>query len=297
MTNDFILQDRLQKINQIITEYGQENFYLSFSGGLDSTVLHHLIDMAVPNNNIPRVYCNTGIELNMIKNFVETLAKNDSRIIIIKPKQNIKTILKEHGYPFKSKRHSKILNQYQRGVEGVTPHNYIQDEQATRNLSGQRVCPKKLKYQFSKEFNLKVSDKCCKYLKEKPLDEWAKENGKKYAIIGIMPDEGGRRESAKCLAFTGKNLKAFQPLVPVTKDWEKWFIEKYNIPICDIYKEPYNFTRTGCKGCPFTIKLQQNLETLEKYFPTERKQCEIIWKEVYEEYRRIGYRLKGESEK
>lgn len=87
-------------------------------------------------------------------------------------------------------------------------------------------------------------------------------------------------------------MKAFQPLVPVTKEWEEWLINEYNIEICDIYKPPYNFTRTGCKGCPFAISLQKELETLERFFPTERKQCEIIWKPVYEEYRRLGYRLR-----
>ena len=34
---------------------------------------------------------------------------------------------------------------------------------------------------------------------------------------------------------------------------------------------------------------------LEKFFPSERKQCEMIWKPVYDEYRRINYRLKGEK--
>ena len=107
-----------------------------------------------------------------------------------------------------------------------------------------------------------------------------------------MQEEGGRRNRAQCLAFRGKKLKAFQPLAPISKKWEDWFIEKYNVRICDIYKDPYNFSRTGCKGCPFNLKLQDELDTLEKYFPAERKQCEIIWKPVYDEYRRIGYRLK-----
>lgn len=71
MNNEFLLQDRLQKIRQIITKYGEENFYLSFSGGKDSTVLSHLIDMALPNNRIPRVYANTGIEYRLILEFVE----------------------------------------------------------------------------------------------------------------------------------------------------------------------------------------------------------------------------------
>lgn len=71
MDNEFLLQDRLQKIRQIINKYGEENFYLSFSGGKDSTVLSALIDMALPKNKIPRVYANTGIEYRLILDFVE----------------------------------------------------------------------------------------------------------------------------------------------------------------------------------------------------------------------------------
>ena len=147
-------------------------------------------------------------------------------------------------------------------------------------------------YQFSEDFNLKISSKCCDRLKKDPLHEWQKENKKPYAIIGIMASEGGERVSAQCLAFKNDKLKAFQPLAPLTKDWEDWFIEKYGIELSTIYREPYNFYRTGCKGCPFALKLQQELDILEKFFPEERKQCEIIWKPVYEEYRRLNYRLK-----
>lgn len=62
MNNDLILWDRLEAIKTTIQKYGEENFYLSFSGGKDSTVVHHLLDMALPENKIPRVYINTGIE-------------------------------------------------------------------------------------------------------------------------------------------------------------------------------------------------------------------------------------------
>lgn len=92
--------------------------------------------------------------------------------------------------------------------------------------------------------------------------------------------------------WRGGRLKAFQPLAPISKEWEEWLINEYGIDICDIYKPPYNFVRTGCKGCPFARNLQKELDTLEEFFPQERKQCEIIWKPVYDEYRRIGYRLK-----
>ena len=112
---------------------------------------------------------------------------------------------------------------------------------------------------------------------------------------------GGRRamhakfsNSGGCLAFKCKRKTpdSFKPLFPVTKEWENWFIHKYQIDICAIYQQPYNFERTGCKGCPFAKDIQHELDILEHFFPEERKQCEIIWKPVYDEYRRLSYRLK-----
>lgn len=67
MTNEFILQDRIQKIRQVINKYGEDNFYISYSGGKDSNVLSALVDMALPDNQIPRVYADTGIELNAVR--------------------------------------------------------------------------------------------------------------------------------------------------------------------------------------------------------------------------------------
>ena len=102
--------------------------------------------------------------------------------------------------------------------------------------------------------------------------------------------------TTKCLAFSNGKLKSFHPLAVVTKDWEDWFVKEYHVELCDIYKPPYNVKRTGCKGCPFAVNLQENLDVLQKYFPKEREQCQIIWKPVYDEYRRIGYRLRNDYE-
>ena len=290
MDNEFILQDRIQKIKQIIDMYGEENFAISFSGGKDSTVLSVLVDMAIPNNTIPRVFADTGIEYNLIREFVINKSNIDKRIYIIKPNRNIRDTLIFYGYPFKSKEHSAVVAYYQK-THDINNSKWIN---SYLNKGNSFACPEKLKYQFTEEFNLKVSAQCCKKLKEEPLNTWLKEHNKKYWLLGIMTDECGRRKSAKCLRFADNKLKSFHPLVAVDKKWENWFIVTYNIDICDIYKEPYNFDRTGCKGCPFNPHLQKDLETLEKFFPTERKQCELIWKPVYDEYRRIHYRLKEE---
>lgn len=65
--NEFMLADRIAKIQSINQQFDLENnAYLSFSGGKDSTVLHYLLDEAIPGNKIPRVFINTGIEYNDI---------------------------------------------------------------------------------------------------------------------------------------------------------------------------------------------------------------------------------------
>lgn len=286
--NEMLLNDRIMKIQSIVKKYGEENFYISFSGGKDSTVVSALVDMALPNNKIPRVYANTGIEYNIIRDFVFDMKKKDNRVIVIKPSVPIKEMLEREGYPFKSKRHAQMWSIWNNNHNNTSAIKY---KDGLYNFSSNK-CPKILKYQFSNDFNIKLSDKCCLRMKEEPLHKWQKENNKPYGILGIMREEEGRRSLAQCLAFRGKKLKNFQPLAPITKEWEDWFIKTYNIKICDIYKPPYNFTRTGCKGCPFAINLQYNLDVMKKYFPEEYKQCEIIWKPVYDEYRRIGYRLK-----
>lgn len=290
--NEFLLMDRLQKIRQIIGKYGEENFYVSFSGGKDSTVLSALIDMALPENKIPRVYANTGIEYRLILDFVEREREkpHNWELVIIKPEIPIKPMLEKEGYPFKSKEHAAIVGSFQGGNrDGKWVKHYL-------SKKGRYALIPKLRYQFSDECTLKISDKCCLKLKEEPLHRYQKQKNKAYGIVGLMRDEGGRRTNAKCLAFQGDKLKNFQPLAPMTKKWEEWFIETYKIDICDIYKPPYNFERTGCKGCPFNPTLQKDLDTLEKFFPAERKQCEFIWKPVYDEYRRLGYRLRKEGQ-
>lgn len=289
--NEFLLFDRLEKIKSVIGQYGEDNFSISFSGGKDSTVLSWLIDEALPGNRIPRVYADTGIELNMVRDFVYDLQKTDVRIVIIKPTIPIKPMLERDGYPFKSKEHSHYVNVYQNNGMSKTPQRYLEPAEKRTRYG----CPKILRYQFAEDFNLKISPKCCDRLKKEPFKNWQKRNGKPYSIIGLMTAEGGVRRGAKCLAFSGDTLKAFQPLVPVTKEWEEWLIETKQIRICDIYKPPYNFERTGCKGCPFAIEIQKELDTLQKYFPNERKQCEIIWAPVYAEYRKLGYRLRKDD--
>lgn len=294
MDNNFILEDRIQKIRSVISKYGAETFFVSFSGGRDSMVIHTLLDMAL-DNKIPRVYADTGVEYNSMRSFVRGLQENDNRIVIIKPTRNVKETLEIEGYPFKSKAHSEYVARYQHSGMLTSVKQYLGRREDKAPWSVQKSCPKCLEYQFEPGFELKISDRCCYRLKEEPIKNWQRTNNKPNAIVGLRREESGRRTNALCLAFKdrGKRLN-FQPLAPISSEWEDWFIKEFNVPLCELYLPPYNFKRTGCKGCPFAVGIQSELDVLEKYFPAERKQCEFLWGPVYSEYRRLGYRLRKE---
>lgn len=278
---NFILEDRIAKIKAIDEQLDLEhNSYIAFSGGKDSVVLSHLIDIALPDNNIPRVFSNTGIEYKAIVKYVKSLT--DPRIVILNQTKNIKKTLNEYGYPFKSKEHSLRVEAFNKGSNAY----YIME----KYLKGEDYnCPKILKYQFLERGKYNYSNKCCYKLKKDLMKKWQKLNNKTINITGMRKAEGGNRKNISCLT---NNKKSFHPLAVVDNEWENYFITHYNIKLCELYYPPYNFERTGCKGCPFNINIEKDLTTLYKLLPDEYKQCLLLWKPVYDEYIRIGYRLK-----
>ncbi len=283
---EFVLFDRIEKIKQINSLYDLENnSFIAFSGGKDSCILSYLIDLALPNNKIPRVFSNTGIEYNDMLKFVKKLSTEDSRIIILNQIRNIKSTLELYGYPFKSKEHSLRVEQFNKGSNA----NYIFNKYLNMNNISAFKCPKSLLYQFNERGKFNFSNKCCYKLKKDLQHNWQVQNKKKIVITGMRSEEGGNRSRLTCLSSNGKK---FHPLIVCSEEWENYFINKYDIELCRLYYPPFNFKCTGCKGCPFNLNLQHDLDIMKKFLPNEYKQCEILWKPVYDEYRRIGFRLR-----
>lgn len=291
LANQDFLKDRIARVNEVVEQYGINNFYVSYSGGKDSNVVSKLIDIALPDNHIPRVFIYTGIELNSVVEFVKELQAKDNRIHIVTPKKNIQNVLQEHGYPFKSKIHAKKVDIYQRNGMTKGIKHYLEGDGNPKHFKF--ICPSKLRYQFTDLNKLKISHWCCTFMKEEPLQLWQRSLGYTIGITGLRQAEGSSRVNVQCLSqrATEEIPRFFNPLSRADDNFMEWMINKYDIALPKVYYPPYNFQRTGCKGCPFNLNLQNELDMLEKYFPAERKQCEIIWKPVYEEYRRLGYRL------
>lgn len=322
MDNETILFDRIEMIKTLADLYDLEKTsYISFSGEKDSCVLSKLIDLALPDNKIPRVYKNTGIEIPQMVKFVRSLQQQDERIIILPPKK-IKHTLDIVGYPFKSKQHSHNVAVYQRnkekcelykkliednpgllenyefirslpkGVKTFVKYYYNIRENADKQIVYKyNDCPKVLKYQFSPEFTIKISDECCKNFKKNSFYEYEESSQRVNCFTGQRKAEGGYRSNLKCIT-AARNGKHFNILAPVTDDWIEWFINKYEIKLCELYLPPFNFKRTGCMGCPYNIELNHELQTLKNHAKETYYQCYALWKPVYDEYLKINYRLK-----
>lgn len=289
---NFVLEDRIAKAHAVNDVHDLLTFSsISISGGKDSRVASAFLDIAFPGNKIPRLFANTGIEYKAIVEYVEKWSKEDDRVVILKQKRNIKKTLNEYGYPFKSKEHSQRVQEFNRNSKTPFLQKYITGITA-EGKETKFCCPKILRYQFETQGKYNFSKECCYKLKKDLLHEWQKENNKPIAITGMRASEGGNRKNAHCISMKGNKLQLFHPLLVVSEEWIDFFIEYYHIELCELYYPPYNFTRTGCKGCPYNLKLQEDLEILYKLLPKEYMQCLHLWKPVYDEYIRIGYRLK-----
>lgn len=284
---DFLLQDRIQKIQQVNGDLNLDaTAHVSFSGGKDSLILSKLVDLALPKNHIPRVYANTGIEYTAQVKFVKKLQKDDTRIIILPPKKNVRETLDEVGYPFKSKFHSHMMNTLQNSgmTESLKKYFY-----PARNTASS--CPAVLQYQATETLPFKISDRCCAEFKKKAFTPFEKATGRKVAITGMRSAEGGKREKLNCLTYKRGVVRHFHPLLVVGDDFCDFFVKRFDIELSPLYYAPYNFKRTGCRGCPYNRHLRENLETLAMFAPQEVKAAFSVFKPVYDEYRRLGYRL------
>lgn len=114
-----------------------------------------------------------------------------------------------------------------------------------------------------------VSDKCCHYLKEKPCDDYAKENDS-YPYLGLMASEGGRRQKALMMNgcnYYGKTATRSAPFAIFSRQDLLQLALDLNVPVPEIYGEivkgpdgilrTTKAQRTGCSMCGFGIQMEK----------------------------------------
>ena len=119
---------------------------------------------------------------------------------------------------------------------------------------------------------VKLSDKCCYYLKEKPCKDWAKKNNS-VPYMGLMASEGGRREVSLmlhgCNYFGARTIRSCpfaifgrQDLLRLALEMEDWYQEHWEelgaeIHLDTIVPEAYGVIAKREDGTLYTTKAQR----------------------------------------
>lgn len=270
--------------------------YVSFSGGKDSTVLLALIKLCeevytIPENGIPAVFSNTGIELGVTVEFVKWVKGNYyENTQIIRPDHSFDWCLKTYGKPVKSKLRSEFLGMWRAGKRTANVYrNLVQGVTSAGRPAVRTKLADKDMHMISDEFNIKVSPMCCKILKKKPFIKYAKANGIKGYAYGIRASEGGARElntrekiskgGKICTSITGGIIKK-APLIDWSDEDLDEFVERYAVPLSEAYTR-HGFARTGCMLCPYSQQLHKDLRYLYDHEPNRYKAAMHWLKDVY----------------
>lgn len=220
--------------------------FVSFSGGLDSTVLLHLARTVYPH--IPGV-CADALLYPEIKQFVASTSNTH----FVKPRKSFYRVTQEYGYPVVSRRVATGIDRCYSGDETQIRLRLHGGINPTSGKKQRQDVPRKWHYLLDAPF--KVSDKCCYWLKKAPLRRAYKDFG--APMIGTRASEGMMR-TRLWLKYGCSIYKSSEPKSAPLSFWTDLDIREYirqvNIPYCEIYDMGYK--RTGCFACMFGVHME-----------------------------------------
>lgn len=264
-------------------DHWQGDVYISFSGGLDSTVLLHMV-RKILGYRVPAVFADTGLEYPELSKFVRTF----DNVVILKAEKDFRQVIKEEGYPVGSKEIAAKVRKLRNGNLSERYRNYLMngDERGTFGKLAD-------KWKLLLDAPFSTSEKCCDIMKKKPFKAYHKKTNR-VPYIGITQDEGFQRqrqyEKTGCNVYEANAPKS-QPLGFWTKQDILRYAYENKLEICSIYGEIilkdgiYSNTgvdRSGCMFCAFGCHLEKSpnrFQQMQTSHPQLHKYCMKKWED------------------
>lgn len=235
---------------------------VSFSGGMDSTVLLHMARTIYPDT--AGYFVDTGLEYPEIKAHV----KNTPNVVTVRPKLTFKQVLDKYGFPLVSKRVSQYVCEVQRSKgETATKRLRMTGIRTDGTFSKLGKIPDKWLHLVDAPFA--ISDRCCDALKKSPLENIP------HPMTGTRAEESQQRS----LSFVEFGVNGFDlkkprstPLV-FWRDLDIWeYVEVEGLEYADCYKGDNAVARTGCMFCMFGVHLEREPNRFQMMEITHPKQ-------------------------
>lgn len=251
---------------------------VSFSGGKDSLITLDIARKCFPD--IEAVYVNSGLDFPEVRQF----AMSFPNVTVLKPEMRFDEVIAKYGWCYPSKDVSRTLYYAQKGSK------WALDRLNGVNADGSPSWFRETRYKkwaFLKDSGFILSDICCGIIKEKPLNNYAKQTGK-YPIIGTMAAESRRRMESwlqrGCNAFD-KKLPSSQPISIFTEQDVLEYLRRYKIPYASVYGDILEDKkgklrmsgerRTGCIFCPVSCHLDK-VNRFQRLASTHPKQYDYV---------------------
>ena len=166
-----------------------DEYYLSYSGGMDSHLLLWFI--RTMEYDIKVVAVNTFREHNEIRKRMY-----DNADVVLYPTKKMKDIKEKYGMPCFTKFQDDIIRRYQSGSRARYTLDIVNGVGAG---TGKFKLNNTAKSMLLSDQLHKVSSECCKYTKKEPLKKFEKETGLKPIIAVRISDRS--MSSAPCTSL------------------------------------------------------------------------------------------------
>lgn len=307
--DNFVIRDALARCFEVVQKH--RHIVCSCSGGGDSDVMVDLLLRCGAGEKTDFVFFNTGLEYVATFEHLEEIERKYGvsihRIDAIKP---IPICVKEYGVPFWSKFASDMIHRLQL-------HNFQwEDESFDVLIQRYPRCKTALEWwcnvitgsttqyaikriPYLKEFmiinppSFRISDKCCTYAKKKVSERFIKNGDYDLSCIGVRQSEGGIRSATYKTCFSdGDDIDHFRPVFWLRDNDKEEYCEHYGVTHSRCYTQ-YGLARTGCFGCPFGKRFEDELKSIEQHEPKLLRAANSIFGESYDYTRRyLAFREK-----
>lgn len=255
-------------------EHFDGDVYLSFSGGKDSTVLKHIID----NNfsGVPSVFIQTGQEYPEVRRF----AMAQPNVTVIYPKKSFADIIDEYGYPLISKEQAQYIYEYRRSNSEKLKALRLNGDEKGRFKIAKKWIP-------VLSTDVKISHKCCTYLKKEPAKRYERETGRK-PIVATMAQESTLRYN-QWIRHGCNVLDSGRAVSKPLSIWTEQDVLRYahenKIELAPVYGDivfdgiefsTTGLPRTGCIACGFGVQLEGHPNRFERLAKSHPKQWDYV---------------------
>lgn len=299
ITKNLVFVDTFQKLDSVMEQHVGKNIRVAYSGGADSDIVMHLLKLR--GYDITGVFYDTGLEYAATWEHLDYMRSLGFNIEVIKARRPIPTSQRNYGYAFISKRVADMLERLQKHnfdfqQHGSLPFDVLYEMYPkcksalrwwtnTHNSDRNNIKWNRYLKEFLIEYGLpfKVSGKCCDGAKKLPIKEYTKAHNIDLMILGIRRAEGGARASTYKGCFVPKRAYTYSMYFPLFfwKDEDRLLFEQvFDIRHSAAY-HTYGLKRTGCAGCPFGLKFEEELDVMQHHEPKLLKGVSNIFGPAY----------------